>query len=123
MKSALAVLAGYLVFAISAVLLFQLSGVDPHLVPGLGFIIGSILYGMAFAALGGYIAAVIARGRELAHAAAVACILAIFAFVSIIAQPGLSSHWSQLAAIFLMAPAAVGGGWMRRKQRSAKNER
>ncbi len=73
MRSLLAILVGYLVFGISAVLLFQFTGV-------------------------------------------VACIIALLALVSIFAQAGLPSYWSQIAAIVFMAPAAVLGGWLRARQ-------
>jgi hypothetical protein len=116
MKSVLAVLVGYLVFGVSAVLLFRIAGVDPHQQPGLGFRIGSIAYGILFALLAGYTAARIAGKNEIKHSAGVACILALLAGVSILAQPGLESYWSQLSALILMAPSAVFGGWLRKHQ-------
>ncbi len=116
MRSLLAVLIGYCVFGASAVLLFRLSGVNPHSDPGLAFQAGSTLYGMVFAAAGGYTAARIAGKRELMFAGFVAGILALLAAVSIAAQPGLTSYWSQIAAIVFMAPSALVGGWLRKRQ-------
>ncbi len=116
MKSVLAVLVGYLVFGISAVLLFQLAGVNPHQQPSLGFRIGSTVYGVLFALLAGYTAARIAGKNEIKHAVGVACILALLAGISIIAQPGLESHWSQVSALVFMTPAALIGGWLRARQ-------
>ena len=116
MKSILAVLVGYLVFGISAVLFFQVAGVDPRQQPGIGFRIGSTVYGVFFALLAGYTAARIAGKNEIRHSIGVACILALLAAISILAQPGLESHWSQFSALILMAPAAVLGGWLRTRQ-------
>ena len=122
MRSILAVLVGYLVFGISAVALFQLAHIDPHQQPGIGFMIGSSLYGIVFAGAAGYTAARIAGKRELANASLVAGIIALLAFISILAQPGLPTYWSQIAAIVVMAPAAVLGGWLRGRQTKAGKE-
>jgi peptidoglycan/LPS O-acetylase OafA/YrhL len=116
MKSILAVLLGYLVFGVSAVLLFQVAGVDPRQEPDLGFRIWSTLYGVLFALAGGYLAARIAGKREIAHASAVAGIVAVIATISLIVQPGHGSLWSQIAALGFMAPAAILGGAVRAQQ-------
>jgi uncharacterized membrane protein HdeD (DUF308 family) len=121
MRTLLAILVGYCVFGVSAVLLFQFAGVDPHAQPGFAFMIGSTVYGVVFAVAGGYTAARIAGEKELRNAGVVAGIIALLAGVSILAQPGLASHWSQLAAIVFMAPAAVLGGWLRTRQRKKTN--
>jgi surface polysaccharide O-acyltransferase-like enzyme len=115
-KSVLAVLVGYLVFGISAILLFQVAGVDPQQEPQFGFRIWSTLYGVFFALAGGYIAARIAGKKEVTHASAVACILAVIATVSLIAQPGHGLLWSQIAALGFMTPAAILGGVVRARQ-------
>jgi hypothetical protein len=120
MKSVLAVLVGYLVFAVSAIILFRVFAVDPHQEPELGFRIWSTVYGVVFAFAGGYLAARIAGNKETAHASAVACILAVIATVSLIAQPGHGSLWSQFAALGFMTPAAVLGGALRAQQVKAK---
>jgi peptidoglycan/LPS O-acetylase OafA/YrhL len=122
MKSFLAIPAGYLVFGLSAVALFQLAHVDPHVQPGVGFMIGSSVYGVVFALAAGYTAARIAGRRELMNAGAVAAIIALLALISIVAQPGLTTYWSQIAAIVLMAPSAVLGGWLRQRQTKTKTE-
>jgi len=116
MRSLLAVLVGYLVFGISAVALFQLAHVDPHQVPGVGFMIGSTLYGVFFAIAAGYTAARMGRHKEMLHSGAVAGIIALLALVSILAQPGLPSYWSQITAIVFIAPTALVGGWLRARQ-------
>jgi peptidoglycan/LPS O-acetylase OafA/YrhL len=121
MKSVLAVLTGYLVFGVSAIFLFQVAGVDPQQEPGLGFRIWSTVYGVFFALAGGYVAARIAGRKEITHASAVACILVVIATVSLVAQPGHGSLWSQIAALGFMAPAAIFGGVLRARQMNVKD--
>lgn len=125
MKSALAVLIGYLVFGVSSVLLFWLSGVDPRQQPEIGFRIGSTIYGVFFAFLAGYVAARMAGKKEIKHATAVACILAVIATASLIAQPGHRSLWSQIAVLGFMVPATVLGGvvraWQAKPSRTRSN--
>ena len=48
MRTVIAVIAGYVIFAASAVLLFNLTGHDPHAVASGQFMMVSIVYGMAF---------------------------------------------------------------------------
>jgi surface polysaccharide O-acyltransferase-like enzyme len=121
MKSVLAVLVGYLVFGVSAILLFTVAGVDPRQEPELGFRIWSTVYGVFFALAGGYIAARIAGKKEITHASAVACILAFLATVSLIVQPGHGSLWCQIAALGFMTPAAILGGIVRARQVKIKD--
>lgn len=120
MKSVLAVLAGYLVFGISAIILFQIADVDPRQEPAIGFRLWSTVYGVFFALLSGYVAARLAGKKEIAHASAVACILAVIATISLVAQPGHGSLWSQIAALGFMTPAAILGGVVRAQQVKSK---
>jgi peptidoglycan/LPS O-acetylase OafA/YrhL len=115
-RSVLAVLAGYLIFALSAFAFFQISGQPPHQAAPTPFMLGSIVFGMVFALLGGYVAARVARRRPLAHGLAVGCVLALGAVVSLIGTYGKGAVWSQVAALALMAPCAVIGGWLRSRQ-------
>ena len=121
MKSVLAVLTGYLVFGVSAIIFFQIAGVDPQQEPELGFRIWSTAYGVFFALVGGYVAAHIAGTKEVIHASAVACVLAFLATVSLIVQPGHASLWSQIAALGFMTPAAILGGVIRARQVKIKS--
>jgi hypothetical protein len=116
LRSVIAVVAGYLVFAFSAALLFGLSGVDPHAVPSLTFGIGSVVFGMVFAALGGWVAARLAPSNPAAHVRGVALVLATIALVSMVAGWGDGSPWSQLAALLLMAPSTLLGLRLPRSQ-------
>ncbi len=121
MKSVLSVLIGYLVFGVSTIVLFQLVGVDSRQEPEIGFRIWSTVYGMFFAALAGYLAARIAGKKEIKHSVAVACIMAVIATVSLIAQPGHGSLWSQIAVLGFMVPATIVGGVLRAQQLRARS--
>ena len=112
LRTVAAVIVGYLIFALSAVSLFRLSGRDPHALQPLGFVIASVIYGMVFAALGGVVAARLAPSRALLDAGSVAVLLALRAGVSLVASPGADATWSQWAALALMAPSAYVGGYI-----------
>src|SRR5262245_40826968 len=115
-RSIIAIMAGYFVFAVSAGLLFSLSGRDPHDSVPAWFLVTSILYGCLFAALGGYLAALIARRKVIQHAAALTIVIGAGALVSILSRPGAGAIWSQLAALLLMAPSAMVGGYICHQQ-------
>ena len=115
-RSILAVVVGYLIFATSAFAFFQVSGQPPHQVAPLPIMLESIAFGMVFSLLGGYVAAWLAQRRPVAHGVAVAVVLAIGAAVSLLSTLGKGAVWSQVAALTLMAPCAVVGGWLRLKQ-------
>ena len=114
LRSIAAVIAGYVVFAVSAVALFVIAGRDAQAAAPVGFMIFSTVYGMLFAGLAGYLAARIAGRRELLHAAIVTTIIAAGAVSAIFTRPEGGTIWAQLAAVLLMAPAATLGGWLRR---------
>jgi hypothetical protein len=112
-RSIAAVVAGYFVFAVSAALLFQLSGVDPHGASTAGFKIGSVIWGVLFALIAGWLTARIAVRRPATHATVLAGLIALGALISLVLSGG--AIWSQVAALVFMAPAAwVGGGLARR---------
>ena len=118
LRSVTGVIAGYLLFAVSAFALFRVSGRDPHQEQDLTFAVVSVLWGMGFAFAGGYASGAIAGRRPRLHGGVVALILVLGATASLLAQPGKGSRWSQAAAIVLMAPAALVGGMARGKGRA-----
>ena len=109
-RSLFAVVAGYLVFGLSAVILFQVAGVDPHAQSSTGFKIFSIVWGIAFALGAGFFAAKLAPRRPLCHAGIVAALVAVAATVSVIGMSG--TKWTQLAAIVFTTPSVILGGWL-----------
>jgi hypothetical protein len=116
MRTALGAIVGYLLFGVTAFLMFRLTGHYPHGAhehPSAAFMVISIVIGIVAALLGGYVAAAIAR-KQLA-ATIVAVVIALLAVISA-AYSGGVGLWSNLAAICLMAPAAkFGGGFVKRQ--------
>ncbi len=117
MRAFLGVVAGYLIFAGSAVLFFRLAKVDPHSQAAAGFEVVTIAYGLAFALLGGFVAGKIARRADLMCGIALAVVVALGATVSIFARPGAGALWTQAAALLLFAPASLAGDWIRKRTR------
>jgi hypothetical protein len=115
-RSILAVVVGYIVFALPAFAFFRIVGQAPHQAAPVPVMLGSTALGMVCALFGGYMAAWIARRRPVVHGCAVAAILAMGAAVSLLSTTGKGAVWSQVAALLLMAPCAVVGGWLRLRQ-------
>ncbi|SDE42778.1 hypothetical protein [Pedobacter soli] len=107
-RKILAVLAGYAIFVISSLLLFNLSGQKPHAEAPIVFKLLTLIYGGAFSALSGYVLRLIAKTRNLNLNYILAIIIAGFATFSLFSANG--SHWTQLLAIFIFAPASIAGG-------------
>jgi hypothetical protein len=116
-RSISAIVAGYVVFGASSALLFATSGHDPHLMPGAGFLVGSIVYGAGFSMLAGYLSARLAPTRPLAHAAALAALVGVIALASMVVEWHAGSIWSELVVIFFLAPSALLGGYLRTTRR------
>ena len=117
LRSAGAVAAGYFIFAASAVLLFQLSGRDPHAEAPLAFKIATTVWGAVFALVGGWLAAHVSVRRPAAHAAGVAALIAAVAIVSLALSSG--ARWSPLVVLIVMAPCAWLGGVLASRQKAA----
>jgi hypothetical protein len=113
LRSVTAVLLGYVVFAASTFAMFRLSGRAAHAAATVPFMLMTIASGVAFAMAGGYVAGWLAGRRPIAHAAAMAALLALGATASLAATLGHGAVWSQISALVLMAPGAVLGGWIR----------
>jgi hypothetical protein len=113
LRSVVAVLVGYAVFAASAFAVFRLSGHAPHAPASPPFMLLTIASGVVFAALGGYVAGWLAGRRPLAHAVAMATLLAVGAVASLVSTLGHGAVWTQVTALIFMAPSAVLGGWLR----------
>ena len=120
LRSIAAVIAGYLVFGIAAGILFAIVKQDPHSVASTAYMVGTTAYGAVFAALGGYLTASLAPRLPMAHVAVLAGIIAGGAVVSILTRASDEAMWSQVAAIVVIAPAVLIGGWM--KARRARNQ-
>lgn len=118
LRSIIAVVVGYLLFAASAFALFRISGHDPHAPANASFMGLSILCGMLFAAVAGFVAAWLAGRLEFEHSLAVAALIAAGGAASLLASPG-HALWTQISAVLVMAPMAMVGGYARHRQVSA----
>lgn len=116
LRSVGAVAAGYFIFAASAVLLFQLSGREPHADAPATFMAAATIWGAVFALVSGWLAAHVSVRRPATHAALVAVLIAIGAIASILARPS-DAIWSQVSALAVMAPCAWLGGVLAARQR------
>ncbi|HYU80466.1 MAG TPA: hypothetical protein VEK56_15860 [Vicinamibacterales bacterium] len=114
-RLAAGILLGYALFVFAAVLIFSLSGRDPHAPAEPAFMVGSIGAGVIAALAGGYLGAAVAKGSERGAGLVIAIIIAIIASISLLAQPG-DARWSQLAALLLMSPTAFLGSVIRSRR-------
>lgn len=114
-RKTLAVIVGYAIFVTSSLLLFKLSGQHPHGQTTISFQLITAIYGVVFSFLSGLVLQFIARTSNLNLNYVLAFITAGFATFSLIKAEG--SHWTQLMAILIFAPASVLGGlfYIRRK--------
>jgi MFS superfamily sulfate permease-like transporter len=108
------VIIGDVIFAGSAVVLFRVASIDPHSPASPTFIGFSILYGIIFAALGGFVAGIIGRRPDVICGTLLALIIAAGALSSLILRPGAGAIWTQSATLVLMAPAALVGDRIRK---------
>lgn len=109
LRAIFAVIAGYLLFATASIALFAISGRDPYAPAPLWFVASATVYGMIAATAAGYMAAALAKRSDRRVPFALTIIIALGALASLSAgTPG--QHWSQWAAVALMAPSAFLGG-------------
>ena len=107
-KRLLAIVAGYAVFVITSLLLFNLSGQDPHATATIGFQIFTAGYGIIFSILSGFVAQLIKNEKNLSINYDLMVIMIGFATFSFFKADG--THWTQLFAIFIFAPVSILGG-------------
>jgi len=119
LRSVVAVVLGYAVFAVSAGALFRLAGRDPHAPQSTGFMLFAVVYGVTFAGAGGILASRLARAKGTVHAAVVTLLIAMGAIISLVASPGAGATWSQWSALLLMAPAAWGAAVISARRRAS----
>ena len=113
------IILGYLIFAVPSFLLFRLTHTDPHAPASLNFEVTAVILGIVFALLAGYLGTAVARQRTMWVALTIAAILAAGAISSMVAT---GVNWSPIVALVCMAPAAVGGGWLRIRQHHLNDE-
>ena len=110
------VLVQFSLAAASAVVLFRVTGRDPHASAELGFVVLSVVYGLFFATLAGFVAALLGKRFEMEHALAVASLIAALGAASLLGSVKSGAIWTQLAVILIIAPSAMLGGYLRQRQ-------
>lgn len=115
-RKILAVIISYVIFAASAVLLFSLTDQEPHADATVSFKIITAAYGVFFSVLSGFVLQLIAQTKSLTLNFVLAFIMAAFATVSLLTSGG--SHWTQVFAIIIFAPASILGGVIYLKRQS-----
>jgi hypothetical protein len=105
LRVVLGFLAGYGISAVSSILFFLATKRDPHALQPIWFMALTAVVGIAFALLGGFVAARIA-GFRVGQSVGIAIV--VVAFLSMIFD-AKGAHWSQVVAMVLMAPAAALG--------------
>lgn len=106
-------LIGYLISCISSILFFVLSRIPPHQPASTGVMWATAIYGIVFAAIAAVAGASFSRNNAIGIGAAIALTICMVALWSWYETPD-QAHWSQVIAIFLMAPAAQFGSLFRR---------
>ena len=119
-----AVLGGYLVSAIlTAVTISVLAALFPASYSAgiIGWVIFNVMYGCAFAVVGGYVAARIAPSRPFIHAIVLGSLMAIFALLTGVAtantppsMPGYVSQpdWYYPVLAITVLPCILLGAWL-----------
>jgi hypothetical protein len=118
-RSILGVTTGYMIFVITSILLFRISGVKPHSEASVTFMLLTFVYGAVFSFLSGFVTQTIARTKNLKVNYILFVIMAGFATFSLFKSSG--SSWTQLLAIFVFAPVSILGGFIRIKKTENHN--
>jgi len=113
MRTISGIILGYLVFGVSAFLLFRVTHQDPHAPTVMGFEIMAIIYGVFFAFLAGYWGTGIGGRSDMLVAIVIAVIMAGIAIASMIAK---GVGWSPLSAIVCDVPAELVGGYVQSRK-------
>jgi len=112
LRKILAVIIGYLVFAVSAALLFIITKHEPHKDASIGFKAITIAYGLFFSIISGLVLQLIAKPGSLALNFILAGVIFLLAAISLATSSG--SHWTQLFTMSIFAPASILGGRLRK---------
>ena len=105
-----AVIVGYLVFAVSALLLFKLAGIDPHAETGTRIVLLVVVFGAVFSFVAGIVTKAVASSSSLVVNFVLAVL--IFAFAAFSALQSSGNHYTQIAAMFVFAPVSILGGYV-----------
>jgi hypothetical protein len=111
MRNVLSVIAGYALFAVTAVLWFSLTNHPPHRAASARFELATLAYGLLFALLGGFVTQWIASRDSMTVNFILAALMIVLALISSLTSGG--AHWTQYMTMFIFAPASLVGGYSR----------
>lgn len=80
------------------------------------------VYGFLVAILAGYVTALLAGRQVLFHGAVLACLIALIALLSLLADLNSGAIWSQLATLLFLAPGATLGAMFRNARVKPSNQ-
>ncbi len=124
MRSALAVLAGYIFLTLALFGLFAVwfSSAAPGatLDPSWTFIAVAIAWGFMAAVLGGYLAGKLAGSRPFEHGLALALLTGLIGVASMAASFQEQPVGFQVANLVVLMAGCVAGGWLRRGRVEAR---
>jgi hypothetical protein len=104
----LAIIVGYIIFAAGAIAFFYVFDIEAHSTASTTIMIQTVVNGIIFSALAGWITQLIAKTGNLDINYILALLIAAFATFSYFKANG--EHWTQLMAIFIFAPVSILGG-------------
>ena len=113
-RSIIAVVAGYIMMTVGVMALFAIwfQG-DPNAKPSQSFMVFTLGYGLACAIVGGYATAVIARSSPMAHAWALAGLVAVMSIVSMVMFKGQEPLWFQISNTGMGVTGVCVGAFLR----------
>jgi hypothetical protein len=117
-RNILSIITGYLIFAVSSIVLFILTEHKPHGEASVAFKIVTVAYGVFFSVVAGFVLQLIAQQKTLTLNYILAVVIFLFATISLVTATG--THWTQLSAMIIFAPVSVLGGYL--KLRIANNK-
>jgi hypothetical protein len=117
-RTVVAVIVGYVIFGLSAVVLFKGTGHSPGVIPTTAFAAVSVGVGLLSAIAAGWTTARLAPQSGTSHAVILAILMIFSGLVSFFFAPGV---WFQLLTMFVFAPAAMAGGMMGQGRRGIGN--
>ena len=120
LRSILAIIVGYLTFAIPIRILFLIwfgmPDSDNMPTPSMGFMPFSIVFGFIFTIAAGYVTALIATRLEIKHVYFLAGVLILLAIVNMITAAGNEPFWYQIVNLITGVAGVLLGGSIRAGQ-------
>ncbi len=115
MRTALAVITGYITIAVLVFVTDVIIGVVLH--GGReAFSIVNLVTALPYAAVGGYLAARISEGTEKSAAIGLSAFGTLIAILALTRDPGRQPLWYSIVLLILFALGALAGGYLRMRQ-------